>query len=264
MLKRLVTIALLLLVGTAIYAQDSEICERDAVIQAFAEADDLRAWAAEYAECPPNVRRAVDTLAAASDLLQSEFLVFASAGDGFSFSPIWKFYQGSSASRVFGIDVTTNTLTLFGDSNTEQSGNTTTAPVLAYEYEGDFTARVILNYSSVSPLHGTGFGVRAGDNANEWIRLTRVDDELQFVVNEGGEASVEKSLSYTGGDNVYLQIGRTGDRFTLSYSIDGDSWDVLAEDFNFALPQTVEIFVTTFFGEPTGAGSGTFSEFKVE
>jgi hypothetical protein len=264
MFKRLVTIALLLSVGMAVYAQESEICERDAVIQAFAEADDLRAWAAGYSECPANVQRAVNTLAAASDLLQSEYLVFASAVDEFSFSPIWKWYQGSSSSRVHSIDVENNILTLFGDSNTEQSGNTTTAPVLAYEYEGDFTARVILNYSSVSPLHGAGFGVRGSDNSNMWLRLTRIEDELQLIVNEGGEASVEKSLSYTGGVDVYLEIARTGDRFTLSYSIDGDSWDVIAQDFNFALPETVEIFLTTFFSEPAGAAAGSFSEFRVE
>ncbi len=249
-----------------VQVQSSDLCDRDTVIASFAEADDLRTWASEYAasDCPQSVKRAVNALVAASDLMASEFLIFASGSDAASLSPIWKWYQGRSSSWLYNIDVVNNMLTLIADTNTEQQGEVTTAPVLAYEYEGDFTAQVLLDFSPLSDKHGAGFGIRAPADLTQWVRITWVGANLELTVNDGENNSTRTTLSYLDEQQVYLEIARNRSIISVSYSVNGDDWSLIEEIQGVALPDRIEIYLTTFWAEERGAGVARFSKFSVQ
>jgi regulation of enolase protein 1 (concanavalin A-like superfamily) len=263
----LLVVFLFSVMGT-VGAQD-DVCSKEAVLKGFNAATDVAAWVQTYAEskCPPYVKRAVTTLAAAYDLLDSKFISFATGSDTTQFSPVWKWYRGKSASGIFTIDAEKNELTLLADTQTDQKDKDTTAPVLAYPYSGNFVVQVRLNFQKLtgSPDQLAALGVRDPANPNQWIRIERTSgDTIQVSVDQNGTSSVVQSVAYSGEEEVLLRIERRSGRFSLYYSLNGDTWLPVAQDYSFDLPEDVEIYLTTTWPYDTGAASARFSEFAVK
>src|SRR5687767_4805385 len=196
-------------------AQAQEIdCARPPIIASFAQATDMATWVQLYSACPSQVRRAVRELAAAYERLGSAYLTFAAADDPLQFAPFWQWYPGISASMVHNIDTTSNTLTLIADSLTEQRDTITSAPVLAYAVSGDVAAQVKLTITPLNELHGAGIGIRAAQDENSWVRITRVGNRVEVVSDKAGVSTLVTSLPYEGGQDVYVRVERVGEAFT--------------------------------------------------
>lgn len=263
----LLVVLLFSVMGSA--AAQDDICSKEAVLKGFNEAKDVATWAQAYADskCPPHIKRAVTTLAAAYDLLDSQFVPFASGSDPNQFSPVWKWYRGKSSSGIFTIDTEKNELTLLADTQTDQKDKDTTAPVLAYPFSGNFVVQARLNFQKLadSPDQIAALGVRDPANPNQWIRIERTGgDTIQVSVDQNGTSSVVQSVAYSGEEEVLLRIERRSGRFSLFYSVNGDTWLPVAQDYSFDLPEEVEIYLTTTWPYPSGAASARFSEFTVK
>ncbi|GEM_PF-3129141 len=264
MMRRFFIVLLLaLFTGVLPLVAQDVVCTREAVITSYAVATDISAWVQEHSACPSQIRRAVRDMAAAYQMLGSEYLPFAAADDPFTFSPIWKFYQGSSTSMVHLIDTATNTLSLLADTLTDQRDTTTTAPILAYPVTGDVMAQVKLTFTPLGDKDGAALGIRAAQNPNNWIRIQRSGMTVDVVADTKGTTSVINSLPFEGEQDVYLKIERVGAQFTLSYSVNGDDWREVTSDQNQVFPQEIEVYLTTFWPVTPGAGQAIFSDMKV-
>jgi regulation of enolase protein 1 (concanavalin A-like superfamily) len=262
---RRILIAVLLasaMILPSVQAQEEDLCSREAIIASFAEATDIVVWSQQYSTCPGQVQRAVRALASGYQLLTTEFLPFAAADNVNLFSPIWKWYPGASSS--YSIDPATNIVYLIAGGLSEQRDDITTAPVLAYPVVGDVTAQVKITFSPLDETNGAGFGIRAAQDSNSWIRIARVGDVIEVVAATRGTSTVVDSQLYEEGANdVYFKIERVGDLFTLSYSVDGTDWKEVTSDSNETFPEETELFVTTFWPVENGAAQAIFSEMTV-
>jgi len=262
---RRILIAVLLASGMVLpsaHAQDEDLCSREAVIASFAEATDMTVWSQQHNACPAQVQRAVRTLAAGYQLLTDEFLPFAASDGTNLFSPIWKWYPGEANS--YGIDPLTNIVYLIAGTLSDQRDDITTAPVLAYPVVGNVTAQVKVTFSPVDEKNGAGMGIRAAQDANSWIRIARVGDTIEVVADTRGTSTVVDSQPYAeGATDIYFKIERVGALFTLSYSIDGNDWQVVTSDSNETFPEETEIFMTTWWPLESGAAQASFSEVKI-
>jgi hypothetical protein len=258
----ILTFLALLFVLPPAQAQETD-CARESIIASFAQATDMEIWVQPYSVCPSQVRRAVRELAVAYELLGSAYLPFAAADDPFQFAPIWQWYPGSAVSMVYGIDPTNNILTLLADSLTEQRDTITSAPVLAYAANGDVTAQVKLTITPLDELHGAGMGIRAAQDENSWVRITRVGDHVEVVSDEAGVSTLVTSLPYEGGQDVYLRIERVGETFAFAYSVNGNDWRIVTDNYLQALPQETQVFLTVFWPVAGGAAMAQFAEMQV-
>jgi regulation of enolase protein 1 (concanavalin A-like superfamily) len=259
----ILTLLVLLFVLPPAQAQDVD-CGRESVIASFAQATDMATWVQPYSVCPSQVRRAVRELAVAYELLGSVYLPFAAADDPLQFAPIWQWYPGRSVSMVYSIDPTSNTLTLIAESLTEQRDTITSAPVLAYAVSGDVTAQVKLTIAPLNELHGAGMGIRAAQDENSWVRIARVGDHVEVVSDVAGISTLVTSLPYEGGQDVYLRIERVGEAFTFAYSVNGNDWRIVMDNYLQALPQETQVFLTVFWAAAEGAALAQFAEMQVD
>lgn len=261
---RLILILAVLVLWMPVHSQDDP-CSSEAIIASFAEATEMTEWVQQYSACPGQIRRAVSTLAAGRQLLDSEYLPFAAADNPYAFSPLWKWYQGKSASMVHNLDAATNTVTLLADTMTEQRDELTTAPVLAYPVKGNVTAQVKLTFSPFDETHGAGLGIRAAQDLTSWIRITRIGDTIEVVANSDGTSTVIEALPYQDEeDELFLKIERVGTLFTLSFSVNGEDWREVVTDYNHSLPDDSEVFITTFWPIENAAASAAFTQMKVD
>jgi len=258
----LIFLALLFVLPPA-QAQDVD-CTREAVIASFAQATDMELWVQPYSVCPSQVRRAVRELAVAYELLGSTYLPFAAADDPFQFAPIWQWYPGSAVSGVYGIDSTNNILTLLAAAPVEQRDTITSAPVLAYAVSGDVTAQVKLTISPLDESHGAGLGIRAAQDENSWVRIARVGNQVEVVSDVAGVSTQVTSLPYEGGQEVYLRIERVGEMFTFAYSVNGNDWRMVTENYLQTLPQETQVFLTAFWPAAGGVATAQFAEMQVD
>lgn len=245
-----------------IYAQD-DLCAPQAVIASFAQAADIGAWAENYSSCPAQTQRAVRQLATGYQLLTSDYLPFAAADNADSFSAIWKWYQGNTSSKVFGLSAG-NMLSLIASAMTDQRDGVTTAPVLAYPASGNLTARVRLDFSPLDEASGAGIGIRGDQELDQWIRISREAGRMVVAATQNGTTTEVASEAFASGEGVvYLRIIRTGSQFTLSYSVNDTDWRDVAVNTVLNLPTDVEVFLTIYSPEQLTTVA-RFSEMQVE
>lgn len=254
--------AAMFVIPVPIYAQD-DLCAPQAVIAAFAEATDMRAWAEQYSVCPAQTQRAVRQLATGFQLLNSDCLPFAAADDANSFSAIWKWYQGNTPSKVYGLS-DGNMLSLIASAMTDQRDGVTTAPVLAYPTSGNLTARVRLEFSPLDDASGAGIGIRGEQDLDQWIRITREEGAIVVAATQNGTTTEIASEAFAAGEAiVYLRITRTGSQFTLSYSVNDTDWRDVVVNAVVNLPGDVEVFLTIYSPNQL-VTAARFTEMRVE
>ncbi|MBN8637205.1 MAG: DUF1349 domain-containing protein [Anaerolineae bacterium] len=263
MFKRLALFTIGLLIAAAPLRAQDDPCTREAVIVSFAQAGDIDAWVGEYTNCPVFIQRAVRQLATGYQLLGSEYLPFGAAGEPFTFSSIWTWYQGSAGGLVHNIDAAANSVTLIADVQTEQRDAVTTAPVLAYATTGNFTTQVKMNFDPLADENGAGLGMRAAQDLAHWLRIVREGDDIVVSATQAGATIEVERLPYEEGeDDVYFRLTRAGTLYTLAYSVDAKDWRALVTDYAFDLPDEVEIFLTVY--SPPGVVAARFSEMKID
>lgn len=185
---------------------------------------------------------------------------FHSANSPTELNPDLTWSLGGSADSAYDLDESGDTLTIVAGPNTMNWNDVVTAPMILYDVSGDFSAQVRVSSGSV-PLHHTGYGlgVRSKSDHTTWLEVVQSQDLFAFK-NIGGTVRSVGNVSYSD-TVVHLRIERTADRFTISYSPDGEAWIRMRSNEELPLSGDAELYLLTYAnGSPVEA---QFSEFRV-
>jgi hypothetical protein len=232
-------------------------CERDAVIQSFAEAaskHNVEVWARLYetSNCPSQINNGVRALLAAYMMMEIDIIPFeVPAGSG-QLNPVLGWHPGSSEGNAYNLSIEPGALALISGVNLEQWEMQNEAPLISYAVEGDFEAQITLDAIEVPALSRAGgnyfmaLGARSASDPLNWIRIARrkthETTDVAAQSNSRRQGTTITSVPFTE-DFVFFKVVRQDGLFSLSYSADGINWTALQEGYSFALPDEVEIFI---------------------
>ncbi len=175
-------------------------------------------------------------------------------GDAGALHPGITWFGGASPDSAY--ELHGNELEILAGAGADQWGDRNNAPLVLFPIEGDFTARVSLEFTAGAGWEYAGLGIRSSQDPTTWIRITRFrggpeENEILVDLALSGESVDPVAREETGATSITFEIVRNGDRFTLSYLGSG-GWVQLLDDV-IEMPTMAELFLVVGTLGDTGA-----------
>ncbi|MCB1182878.1 DUF1349 domain-containing protein [bacterium] len=171
--------------------------------------------------------------------------------NGCAIDPVWTFFDPLSDGGAVGLqggysDDAVLTISVPGGAPHEIWQTNVDAPRLMQPVtDTDFTAEV--KFNSFLDVAESQEGIVVYQDSSNWLRLEIYRDgagEARLAAL-GGPTTVFADAAVPGGNSgpLYLRVVRTGDSWTLSWSLDGTAWTVGAGPFTYAFaPSEVGVY----------------------
>ena len=110
----------------------------------------------------------------------------------------------------------------------EQAGNT----VLLRDLSGDFVLVTMLDFQTTTDLQSSGLAVQGSDGRTVLLGVSKIDQVgfrgVLMIADRGPEVERGRALVRSELQIIYLRLERVGNRYTGSYSTDGESFTALS------------------------------------
>jgi hypothetical protein len=119
---------------------------------------------------------------------------------------------------------------------------------------GDFRATIAVKARTTRHGDMVGFGVTGTPSTTHWISVVKAfasdanPNAFVGIVSKRGDLLEMVSPTSYAADTVHFSIERRGDRFTFSYSPDGQRWSPVRQDLEFAVGRNAKIFAVAYSG----------------
>jgi regulation of enolase protein 1 (concanavalin A-like superfamily) len=167
------------------------------------------------------------------------------SGEGpMGLSPSFVWYNGNNDANSYEIEADAS-LTVIAAPFTNYWGSDRSASVIALPTAGNFTTQVHIEADPRETYHVALLGIRSAVDADKFIRAGFYMQNGNLVVSAEINGSTLNSTFYNS-KQVNFQISRHGSLYNIAYSIDREHWVPLVTDYEFDLPDDVEIFMSTY------------------